>query len=39
MWRAPVSRMNVLDDAEISEINNKSKLVKKYNEVLDRERA
>lgn len=39
MLRAPMSRMNVLDDAEISEINNKSKLVKKYSEVIDRESA
>lgn len=39
MLRAPMSRMNVLNDAEISEINNKSKLVKKYCEVIDRESA
>ena len=39
MLRAPMSRMNVLNDAEISEINNKSKLVKKYSEVIDRESA
>ena len=39
MMRAPMSRMNVLNDAEISEINNKSKLVKKYSEVIDRESA
>lgn len=39
MLRAPMSRMNVLDDAEISEINSKSKLVKKYSEVIDRESA
>ncbi len=39
MMRAPMSRMNVLSDSEISEINNKSKLVKKYSEVLDRESA
>jgi DNA helicase HerA-like ATPase len=39
MLRAPMSRMNVLDDAEISEINNKSKLVKKYSEAIDRESA
>lgn len=39
MLRAPMSRMNVLDDAEISEINAKSKLVKKYSEVIDRESA
>ena len=39
MMRAPMSRMNILDDAEISEINKKSKLVKKYSEVIDRESA
>ena len=39
MLRAPMSRMNVLDDAEISEINAKSKLVKKYSEIIDRESA
>lgn len=39
MLRAPMSRMNVLDDAEISEINSKSNLVKKYSEVIDRESA
>ncbi|WP_264566554.1 DUF853 domain-containing protein [Flavobacterium sp. N3904] len=39
MMRAPMSRMDVLTDAEIQEINAKSKLVKKYSEVLDRESA
>ena len=39
MMRAPMSRMNVLDETEISEINTKSKLVKKYSEVIDRESA
>lgn len=39
MMRAPMSRMDVLTDSEIEEINSKSKLVKKYNEVLDRESA
>lgn len=39
MMRAPMSRMDILTDAEIQEINNKSKLVKKYSEVLDRESA
>jgi DNA helicase HerA-like ATPase len=39
MMRAPMSRMDILTDAEIQEINTKSKLVKKYNEVLDRESA
>lgn len=39
MMRAPMSRMNVLDETEISAINNHSKLVKKYSEVIDRESA
>jgi len=39
MLRAPMSRMNILNDAEISAINNQSKLVKKYSEVIDRESA
>ncbi|PJJ10732.1 hypothetical protein CLU83_4188 [Flavobacterium sp. 1] len=39
MMRAPMSRMDILTDAEIQEINNKSKLVKKYSEVIDRESA
>jgi DNA helicase HerA-like ATPase len=39
MMRAPMSRMDVLTDAEIQEINAKSKLVKKYSEALDRESA
>jgi uncharacterized protein len=39
MMRAPMSRMDILTDTEIQEINSKSKLVKKYNEVLDRESA
>lgn len=39
MMRAPMSRMNILDDAEISNINSASKLVKKYSEVIDRESA
>src|SRR6187402_166250 len=39
MMRAPMSRMDVLTDPEIQEINNKSKLVKKYSQVLDRESA
>lgn len=39
MMRAPMSRMDILTDAEIQEINDKSKLVKKYSEVLDRESA
>ena len=39
MMRAPQSRMDVLTEAEIAEINSKSKLVKKYGEEIDRESA
>lgn len=39
MMRAPMSRMDVLTESEIQEINSKSKLVKKYEEVIDRESA
>lgn len=39
MMRAPMSRMDVLTESEIQEINNKSKLVKKYSELIDRESA
>ncbi len=39
MLRAPQSRMDILVDSEIAEINAKSKLVKKYAEVIDRESA
>lgn len=39
MMRAPSSRMDVLTDAEISQINAQSKLVRKYAETLDRESA
>jgi beta-phosphoglucomutase-like phosphatase (HAD superfamily) len=39
MMRAPMSRMDILSDAEIAEINSKSKLVKKYSEEIDRESA
>jgi DNA helicase HerA-like ATPase len=39
MMRAPESRMDVLTTGEIDEINSKSKLVKKYSEVIDRESA
>ncbi|PZO29928.1 MAG: ATPase [Flavobacteriaceae bacterium] len=39
MMRAPMSRMDVLTESEISEINTKSKLVKKYDEEIDRESA
>ncbi len=39
MLRAPQSRMDVLSEMEISGILGKSKLAKKYNEVIDRESA
>lgn len=39
MLRAPMSRMDILADSEIDEINAKSKLVKKYEEEIDRESA
>jgi len=39
MMRAPMSRMDVLTEGEITEINSKSKLVKKYSEEIDRESA
>jgi DNA helicase HerA-like ATPase len=39
MMRAPMSRMDVLTESEIQEINSKSKLVKKYEEVIERESA
>jgi DNA helicase HerA-like ATPase len=39
MMRAPMSRMDVLTESEIQEINSKSKLVQKYKEVVDRESA
>ena len=39
MLRAPMSRMGILTDQEIDEINNQSKLVKKYSELIDRESA
>ncbi len=39
MMRAPMSRMDVLTESEIQEINNKSKLAKKYSELIDRESA
>ena len=39
MLRAPQSRMDILTGSEISAINSKSKLVRKYNESIDRESA
>jgi uncharacterized protein len=39
MMRAPMSRMDILTDNELSELLAKSKLVKKYNETIDRDSA
>ncbi|MDW5287695.1 helicase HerA-like domain-containing protein [Formosa sp. PL04] len=39
MLRAPMSRMDILTDTELSELISKSKMVKKYNETIDRESA
>ncbi|MEH6407770.1 MAG: helicase HerA-like domain-containing protein [Leeuwenhoekiella sp.] len=39
MMRAPMSRMDILSDAELNDINTNSSLVKKYNEDIDRESA
>lgn len=39
MMRAPMSRMDVLTDSELKEVLNQSKLIKKYNEEIDRESA
>lgn len=39
MLRAPMSRMDILNPTEISECISKSRLAKKYNEVIDRESA
>lgn len=39
MLRAPQSRMDVLTDTEITSINQGSKLVKKYGQIIDRESA
>jgi len=39
MMRSPMSRMDVLTKTEIREIKNKSKLVKKYCELIDRKSA
>lgn len=39
MLRAPMSRMDILSESEIQDINSKSKLVKKYSELIDRESA
>ena len=39
MMRAPMSRMDILSEDEISKLVDKSELVAKYNEVIDRESA
>lgn len=39
MMRAPMSRMDILTDSELSSLLSDSKLVKKYNEEIDRESA
>jgi uncharacterized protein len=39
MMRAPMSRMDILTDSELNSLNSKSKLVKKYNQTIDRESA
>ncbi|GHC49768.1 helicase HerA-like domain-containing protein [Ulvibacter litoralis] len=39
MLRAPMSRMDVLEDSELKELTDNSKLIKKYSEVVDRESA
>ncbi|SEC93369.1 hypothetical protein SAMN04489761_4009 [Tenacibaculum sp. MAR_2009_124] len=39
MLRAPMSRMDILSEKEIQEVLDNSKLVKKYNETVDRESA
>ena len=39
MMRAPMSRMDILSESELKETLGKSKLIKKYNETVDRESA
>jgi DNA helicase HerA-like ATPase len=39
MMRAPMSRMDVLTDAELNTLLSNSKMVKKYNETIDRDSA
>ena len=39
MMRAPMSRMDILSDSEIKDVLDRSKLIKKYNEEIDRESA
>ncbi|NNJ89805.1 MAG: DUF853 family protein [Eudoraea sp.] len=39
MLRAPMSRMDVLSNSELKEVISNSKLVREYNEIIDRESA
>jgi DNA helicase HerA-like ATPase len=39
LLRAPMSRMDVLESEELTDLIDNSKLIKKYNEVIDRESA
>ncbi len=39
MLRAPMSRMDVLEDSELAALLKESKMIKKYNETIDRESA
>ena len=39
MLRAPMSRMDILEEKEIKEIISNSKIAKKYNEIIDRDSA
>jgi len=39
MMRAPMSRMDILTNAELKDVLGKSRLIKKYNEEIDRESA
>lgn len=39
LLRAPMSRMDVLEEDELADLINSSKLAKKYNDVIDRESA
>ncbi len=39
MLRAPMSRMDILEDSEIEEVISASKISKKYNEIIDRDSA
>lgn len=39
LLRAPMSRMDILTDKELKDVNDRSSLVKKYGEVIDRESA